>query len=430
MIITILFVSMLLLIMIGMDAGIAMGMSELGDILTTQDALRALPFTLIPQQLLTGAGSFSLVAVPLFILAGEIMSHGGITQKLVSFAKVGVGHFRGGLGHTCVVVNMIMAGMSGSAVADATATGAILIPIMKKDKYNSGFAGAIVAAASTIGPVIPPSIPMILIGSMVGISVGRLFIGGAVPGVLMGIMLMVIVGIMAKKKSIPVQPKSTLREYFVSLKSAILPLGLPVLILGSIVTGITTPTEAAVLGVWYALFLSLFIYKSFRIKDLPDIILRTCVGIGAVLLTCACGTLFGWVVTSLQMGPKLLNLLFAITSNPVIILLIINIILLILGMVMATIPIILLMTPILFPIIIQLGIDPIHFGVMMCLNLMIGLLTPPIGLHLFIASSIAEVSIVDIIKDVWPMIVMLLIVLGLVTYFPQITLWLPNLLLG
>jgi len=423
------FAVMLVFIALGMDIGFSMAISSLMYVIITQFVGRALPLTLIPQQLMSGAESFTLLAIPLFILSGELMNKGGITEKLVNFAKSLIGHLKGGLGHTCIIVNMIMAGMSGSSVADCTATGAILIPVMVKDRYPKSFAAALVASASTMGPIIPPSIPMILVGSIVGASVGRMFIGGAVPGILMGVSLMVLTSIVARKNDFVVHPKTSLRERIHATRVALLPLGLPIVILGGIISGITTPTESAVLGVIYSFILVKFVYKSITWKDLVPIILSATVATASVLFVCTAGTLFGWVVTALQLGPKLTALIFSITTNKYIILFIINIVLIVMGMFMATIPIILLMTPILFPLITSLGIDPIHFGVMMCLNLLIGVLTPPVGLHLYIAAQVAKVPIKDVIRDAIPMIGVLIVVLLLVTYFPQITLWLPNLIM-
>lgn len=423
------FAVMLVFMAIGMDIGFSMAISSLMYVIITQFIGRPIPLELMPQQLMSGSESFTLLAIPLFILSGEIMNKGGITESLVEFAQSLIGHLKGGLGHTCVMVNMIMAGMSGSSVADCTATGSILIPVMVKDKYPPSFAAALVAAASTMGPIIPPSIPMILIGSIVGTSVGRMFIGGAIPGIIMGLSLMVLVSIAARKNNFAVRKKATFREKLQATKVAILPLGLPIVILGSIVTGITTPTESAVLGVLYSLFLVMFVYKSITFKDMGPIILSATVSTAGVLFVCTAGTLFGWIVTSLQLGPKIVGAIFSITTNKIMILAIINVSLLIMGMFMATIPIILLMTPILFPLATSLGIDPVHFGVIMCINLLIGVLTPPVGLHLYITAQVAKIPLSGVMKDAVPMVGVLILVLLLVTYVPQITLWLPNLLM-
>jgi tripartite ATP-independent transporter DctM subunit len=424
-----LFVIMLILILFGMDIALAMGVSGLVYLIGLGLGDNPIPLTLIPQQLMEGANSFSLTAVPLFILAGEIMNRGGITLKLVAFAQSLVGHLRGGLAHTSVVVNMIMAGMSGSAVADCTATGSILVPAMKEAKYGAKFSAAIIASASTIGPVIPPSIPMVLIGAIAGVSVGRLFIGGAIPGTIMGLSLMAYIWLISRRRSFPRDRRATIREILISTRDALIPLGLPVVIIGSILTGAATPTEAAVVGVIYASVITIFIYRTVKWKDLVDISLDASVVSATIMFLCSTGILFGWVATSEQLGLHLSNYLLKVTNSPIGMFLIINLILLIMGCFLEGIPIILLMTPILYPIVRQIGIDPIHFGVVMTVNIMIGLLTPPIGLHLFITSAIAKVSIGDVVTEVWPMVIVLTIVLLLLTFFPPLVTWLPGILM-
>jgi tripartite ATP-independent transporter DctM subunit len=425
-----LFILMILLIFLGMDIGFSMGIAALTYIFLSQFIGFPIKFTVLPVQMVDGVNAFSLVAVPLFILAGEIMNHGGITTRLVRFASSLVGGLRGGLGHTSIVVNIIMAGMSGSAVADCAATGSILIPAMKEEKYGPGFAGAVIASASTIGPIIPPSIPLVIIGSIAGVSVGRLFFGGVLPGLMMGGALMIYVAMYAKRVGLPKKRMASFKEFYLSCRGAVLPMGMPIVILGGILSGMATPTEAAVLGVLYSLFITLFIYRSIKREDLFDIFVNAGVASMAVLFTVSTGVLFGWVATAEQMGPRLLNFLLSISTDRFAILLMINILLLVLGMIMESIPVILLLTPILFPMIGKLGIDPVHFGVMMCLNLMIGLLTPPIGLNLFISSTIAKVSVEEIVKKVWPMIIYLTVVLLVIMAFPPLVTWLPNLLMG
>jgi tripartite ATP-independent transporter DctM subunit len=429
MMLFLLFFLMILLIFLGMDIGFSMGIAALAYIFLSQFIGFPIKFTVLPVQMVDGVNAFSLVAVPLFMLAGEIMDHGGITTRLVRFAAALVGGLRGGLGHTSIIVNIIMAGMSGSAVADCAATGSILIPAMKEQKYSSGFAGAIIASASTIGPIIPPSIPLVIIGSIAGVSVGKLFLGGVIPGLMMGGALMVYVALYAKRADLPKKKMASFKELMTACKGAILALGMPIVILGGILSGMATPTEAAVLGVLYSLFITLFVYKSIKARDLSDIFVNAGVSSMAVLFTVSTGVLFGWVATAENMGPRLLTLMLSISHDRLAILFMINILLLILGMIMESIPVILLLTPILFPIIGKLGIDSVHFGVMMCLNLMIGLLTPPIGLNLFISSAVAKVPVDEIVKNVWPMIIFLTMVLFLITIFPPLVTWVPNLLM-
>ena len=425
-----LFFGMIALILLGMDIAFAMGFAALGYILVHNLVTRPLPLTIIPLQLFDGIDSFVLCAIPLFILTGEIMTRGGITRRLVDFARAFIGSSRGGLGHVTVVVNMIMAGMSGSAVADTAATGSLLIPAMEQDDYKPSFAAAIVASASTIGPIIPPSIPLILIGAITGTSVGRLFIGGAIPGFLMGIALMIYISYYAKRHRFKQGDRVSWAERLKACRKALLPMGLPVIILGGILGGITTPTEAGVVGVLYAMILVVFVYREIKITGLYKIFIDAAITSAMVMFLVSTGVLFGWVATAEQLGPHMTKFIYYLTTNKYAILLIINIMLLVMGMVLEALPIILLMTPILFPIAESLGIDTVHFGVLMCLNLMIGLLTPPIGLNLFITSAIAKVSVGSVMRDSFPFVIVLLIVLAIVTYFPPAVTWLPELIFG
>lgn len=413
-----------------MEIAFAMGLSSLIFIIVTHFMDFPISFSVLPIQMIDGINSFTLIAVPLFILLGEIMNRGGVTRQLVDFSEAIVGHLRGGLAHTSIVVNMIMAGMSGSAVADAAATGSVLVPAMKEEKYSAEFSSALIASASTIGPIIPPSIPLVLIGAISGTSISKLFLGGAIPGIIMGFALMFYTYVVAKRKGFPKKTKANLKRRLSNTFKALIPLGLPVVILGGITTGITTPTEAAVIGVFYALIITLFVYRTLTPKGIFEIVVDAGSASMAVGFTICTGVLFGWLATAEQLGPKLSSLIFHITDDQYVVILLINIILLLMGTVIEAIPIILLMTPILYPISNSLGMDPVQFGVMLCLNLMIGLLTPPIGLNLFVMSTIGKVSIEGIIKEVWPFLVILVLVLFVIVVFPATVLWLPNLLLN
>lgn len=413
--------------MLGMDIAfvlmvstvIVIGVSHLGDSL--------IPVAVVPQYLFGGVNSFSFTAIPLFILAGEIMNYGGITDRLVQFSQRMVGHIRGGVAQTGVALNVFMSGVSGSAVADCAATGSVLIPAMKKDGYSAEKSAAVIASASTIGPVFPPSIPMIIIGSLAGISVGKLFLAGMIPGLMMGIALMIYIYFYAKRKNMPKRERATLKEQWKATKSAALALGMPVLIIWSIMSGIVSPTESAVLGVLYALIITMFIYKTVSIKSLYQVLLQSVISTGSIMIAVAGGVLYGWLATYLGIGDTIQEFLYSISDNKYVLLLVINIILLVLGMVLEAIPIILLMVPILYPMLTQMGVDPIHFSVIIVVNLMIGLVTPPIGLHLFITSSIAKVPMSGVMKASLPFMGVLIVVLLLVTFIPQISLFLPNL---
>ena len=422
------FLVFVVLLVLGLDLWYAMGVSSLLYLVMLSFGAMPIPLTLIPQQLMAGVDSFPLLAIPMFILAGELMTRGGVTQRLVHFSSVLVGHIKGGLAQVSIVANVIMAGMSGSAAADLAATGSLLIPGMVKRKYPADFASAVIASASTIGPVIPPSIPMVIIGSMVSVSVGQLFMGGVVPGLLMGLAMMVVVYRFAKRKGLPVEPRAKLPEFMHALWDGALALAMPGIVLGSIIAGIATPTEAAVVAVVYALILGLFVYREIQFRQLPEIFANVAVTSAAVMVTVGAAQLFGWITAAEGLGNDIGRWLTALSTNPYVILLVINVVLLILGMFMEPVPIMLLTVPILFPVVTKLGIDPVHFGVVVTLNLMIGCLTPPVGLNLFLASAISGVPVMRVARAATPFIIVLLIVLALITYIPQLVLWLPQLI--
>lgn len=425
-----LFVAMLVLMMLGMDLGISMGVAALLYVLVQALSGSMLTLTILPQKMVNGVDSFPLLAVPLFMLAGELMNRGGITERLVRFATAVVGHVTGGLANVVVVTNMIMAGMSGSAVADAAATGAVLVPAMRSAGYPQRFAAAVVGAASTLGPIIPPSIPMILIGSMVEVSVGRMFLGGAIPGILIGLALMALIRVIARRERFPVEPRATRRALLLSGRDAALALAMPVIVVGGILTGATTPTEAAAVAVWYAFLLGAVVYRRIRLADLPDILVGIAVKSGAVMLTVAAATVFGWIATSERMGPLLTRWVLAVTSSPILILFLIMVVLLILGCLMEPIPILVLMTPILFPVVTAIGIDPVHFGVLVTINVTIGMLTPPVGLTLFLMSAISGDSVLDIARATLPFLLVLMLALLALSCLPSLVVWLPNVVMG
>jgi len=298
---------------------------------------------------------------------------------------------------------------------------------MIKRGYPADFASAVIASASTIGPVIPPSLPMVLIGSMVSVSVGQLFMGGVVPGFIMGLAMMVVVYRYAHRAGLPVEPRATAAELRHALWDGALALAMPAIVLGSIVTGFATPTEAAVVAVVYAFILGVFVYREIKWRELPELFTGVAITSAAVMVTVAAAQLFGWITAAEGLGNAIGVWLTSLTTNPYVILLVINLVLLVLGMFMEPIPIMLLTVPILFPVITKLGIDPVHFGVVVTLNLMIGCLTPPVGLNLFLASAISGVPVMRVARAAVPFIVVLLVVLGLITYIPQLVLWLPHL---
>ncbi len=429
--IVLLFAAMMLFMVLGMNVGISMGLASLTYIMIKASGGDMTPLMILPQKMVNGVNSFPLLAVPLFMLAGELMNRGGVTERLVRFATGLVGHITGGLANVVVVVNMIMAGMSGSAVADAAATGSVLIPAMKKAGYPATFAAAIVGAAAAIGPIIPPSIPMVLIGSMVEISVGRMFAGGFIPGVMIGLALMAWTRVVAKKERFPLEPRMACGELWQSTRESVLALLMPVAIVGAIVSGATTPTEAAMVGVIYALVLGLFIYRELHIKELPEVFVGTAVSAGGVLLAVAGATLFGWIATGEKLGPMVATTLVTISgNNEIIIKALMLLIVFVLGLVMEPIPALVLMVPILLPVATSVGMNPVHFGVLFTATITVAMGMPPVGLTLMLMSSISKERMTEVGRVILPMVIISFIVLAIVTYVPGTVLWLPNLLMG
>ncbi|MBP1720287.1 MAG: transporter large permease [Deltaproteobacteria bacterium] len=425
-----LFGLMMLFILLGMELGTAMGLSGMVYILYSWLGPSPIPLSIIPQNLIYGLDSFPLLAVPLFMLAGELMEKGGVTDRLVRFARAAVGHISGGLANVSVVVNMIMAGMSGSSVADAAATGTVLIPAMKKAKYPPEMAASVIAASATIGPIIPPSIPFVLIGSMTGVSIGRLFLGGAVPGILMGIMLLIATYLIARKRKMAKESVFHIKELLLSTGDAILPLLMPLVVLGTMVFGIATPTEAAGIAVAYALFLGGVVYREFTWRSISEAVKNSAVTTASICFTIAGASVIGWVATAEQVGPKLAQAFLSITDNPLLIMFMINALLLLLGFPLEPIPMIMMLIPILMPVVKQLGIDPVHFIVVFTINIQLALLTPPVGANLFVVTAISKSTILGVSRAIIPYILALLVALVILIIWPQITLWLPKLLMG
>ena len=429
-VLALMFLVFVVLLVLGLDLWYAMGVASLLYLVMLSFGAMPIPLTLIPQQLMAGVDSFPLLAIPMFILAGELMTRGGVTLRLVHFSSVLVGHIKGGLAQVSIVANVIMAGMSGSAAADLAATGSLLIPGMVKRKYPADFASAVIASASTIGPVIPPSIPMVIIGSMVSVSVGQLFMGGVVPGLLMGLAMMVVVYRFAKThESAGRAACEVARVHALALgrsacaRHARDRAGLDHR--GHRDTDRSRGRRRRLRADPRPVRL-----PRDQVRQLPEIFANVAVTSAAVMVTVGAAQLFGWITAAEGLGNDIGRWLTALSTNPYVILLVINIVLLILGMFMEPVPIMLLTVPILFPVVTKLGIDPVHFGVVVTLNLMIGCLTPPVGLNLFLASAISGVPVMRVARAATPFIVVLLIVLALITYIPQLVLWLPQLIAG
>ena len=421
------FAVLFLFILLGLPIAVCMGFTAVifFVVLGQTDVL-----LMLPARMYSGTTSFTLLAIPFFILAGNLMNTGGMTQRLVHFAQCLVGHIRGGLGHVTVVTNMVMAGMSGSAVADATGTGVVLIPAMEKAGYPRAFSAALVGAASTIGPIIPPSIPFVIFGSITGTSVGRLFLGGFLPGVLMGLFLMITVAILSKRRGYRREQRATRRELLIAALQATPAWGAPIIIIGGILAGVFTPTEAAVAASLYALIVGMLVYGEITVADLPRILWETIQNTIQVMFIIAAAGIFGFLLIRQQVPMTLVEGLMSLTTTPWVVLLIINVILLTLGCFMEAIAVMLLTIPVFMPLIARVGMDPVHFGVLLTLNLMIGLITPPVGMCLYAVSSVSKVPLWPLAKELWPYIVALMVCLGLVTYVPGLVLWIPNLVMG
>ena len=388
----------------------------------------SVPLHLIPQRMFTGMDSFPVMAVPFFILAGDLMNAAGITEKIVRFASVLVGSIRGGLAHVNVVASMFFAGVSGSAVADAAALGSILIPAMEEDGYDKTFAASVTAAAAVIGPIIPPSIPVVIYALSGSISIGGLFLAGVMPGVLIGLGLMLVSYVIARKRNYGhKRPWATLKQFWDSLTGAIIPLFMPLIILGGILGGIFTPTEASCVAVAYAIVIGMFVLKTIKLRDLPPLIYRSMLITATILMVMACANIFSWILGTQQIPQAVGAGLTAFTKNPYVFLLLVNLFLLVVGCFLEGIAAIVLIAPILIPVAQALGISQLHFGMVVIMNLMIGLITPPLGLCLFVACSVAKVDFTKLIRASFPFLVIEIVALLIVTYFPFFTLFIPNL---
>jgi tripartite ATP-independent transporter DctM subunit len=422
------FIALVGLIVLAVPVAFAMGLAALIT-LWANHALFLLPA--ISERMHAGTTSFLLLAIPFFILAGYLMNAAGMTTRLFTFANYVVGRFTGGLGHVNVLASMIFSGMSGSAVADASALGAIEIKAMTDAGYDRAFSAAITAASSTIGPVVPPSIPFVIYGGIAGVSVGALFLAGFLPGIIMGIALMVAVYMVARRRDFPtVVNRPTLRTLLRSFLDAIAALGTVVIIVGGIIGGLFTPTEAAVVASLYALVLGLFVYRTLRLQDLPGILWNTARSSIQVLFIIAAAAAFGFALTYLNIPDTLVNLVSQHQGSPVVILLAINALILVLGMFMEGISIMLIAVPVLLPTIHLLGIDPVHFGVVFTLDIMIGLITPPMGLSLYAVMTVSKTPMPALLKELTPYYIALLVALVIVTIWPAMVLAVPHWLMG
>jgi tripartite ATP-independent transporter DctM subunit len=424
MLIAILFVSLFAMLILGFPVAVALAGSSAIYILLQG----TVPDVVIVHRIINGVDSFPLLAIPFFVLAGNLMNTAGITNRIFDFAMALVGWLRGGLGHVNVTASVIFAGMSGTAVADAGGLGTIEIKAMRDRGYSADFAMGITAASSTIGPIIPPSLPLVIYGVMANASIGQLFVAGVIPGLMMAFALMVYVAWQAYIKDIPADQAFKLSVLASSFINALPALMTPGLIIGGMIFGWFTPTEAAIAACVWALVLGFFVYRSMSWKRFLRVSMDTVETTAIILFIVGTASIFAWVLTQARITEYLAGGLLAISDNPIVILLLINIILLVVGCFLETIAAITILVPVMLPITTQLGIDPVHFGIVMVLNLMIGLLTPPVGMVIYILSRVANMPLTQAIKAVLPFLAPLLAVLALITFVPEVTLYLPSLI--
>ena len=422
MLVIILLISFSIFLIIGVPIAFVLGLTPLVAFLYAGET----PLMLVAQRIFTGMDNPVLMAIPFFILAGNIMSAGGLTQRLVTFCRVLVGPVRGGLAHINVVISMIFAGITGAAVADTSAIGSILIPAMEREGYDVDFSSAVTATSSTIGPVIPPSIPFIIYGVLGEISIKSLFLAGLIPGVLLGLFQRGVVAYYARKRNYPKGSLPSAREALRAIFDAGLVLMMPIIILGGILSGVFTPTESACIAVFYAFAISFVVYRDIGLRDLPRIIINTGVTSGLVMLVIGTANIFSWLLASEEIPQHICTAFLTVTHNRILILLFVNIILLIVGTFMETTASLIILTPVLLPLMIQIGVDPLHFGVILVLNLVIGLTTPPVGVCLFIACAIGKIRLERISRAILPFILASITVLIIATYWESLIIFIPK----
>jgi C4-dicarboxylate transporter, DctM subunit len=402
--------------------GISMGLASMVVLLYKGQ----MPLTILAQKMFTGLDSFPLLAVPFFILAGCFMETGGISARLVRLAGVLVGHVRGGLAHVVIVGTIFFSGVSGSSAADAAAIGSIMIPAMTKRGYPRPLATAIVASAGGMGVLIPPCIIMVLYGIAANVSIGYLFAAGFLPGFISGLLMMVMVYLVAKREGLPKEKRATWREITKAIADAIPPLLMPVIILGGILSGVCTATESAVIAVVYGAVLSMFVYRELHLKDVPGLLVTTARLTGMCALVLGMCATFAWIVTVERIPQLITEWMLAVAKEPWMFLVLTNILLLVVGMFIESTAAIITFTPILYPVAMKMGIDPVHFGVVVVANLGVGLVTPPVGACLFVASAIGGTSVDKVIKPLMPFLIMMTVALFLITYWPDMTLFIPR----
>lgn len=422
---TILFVSLFVLMVLRVPIAFSLALSSFAYILYS-----GLPPVLLMHNMVNGMDSFPLLAIPFFILAGALMNSAGITARIFGFARAIVGWMHGGLGHVNVGASIIFAGMSGAAVADAGGLGAIEIKAMREAGYDDDFSVGVTAASSTIGPIIPPSLPLVIFGVMASVSIGKLFVAGIIPGLLMALSLSAMIWWMSRKRDYPRDVSFSPSIIATRFKAAFLPLMTPVIIVGGIVSGAFTPTEAAIGAAAYALILGTVVYRTLTIRKLAVISLETIETTAAIMMIVGAASVFAWILTANQVAAQFAEFVLSFTESKTVVLLLIMAVVLVVGLFMETIAAISILVPVLMPVAAQFGIDPVHLGIIVILNLMLGLLTPPVGMVLFVLARVSKVPFEQCVRATLPFLVPLLGVLLLLTFVPSLVLWLPETLYG
>lgn len=422
MTILLLFILFLIFCFCGIPIAFSLGVSSLVYLL-----YQGISPILVAQKMFTGIDSFLLTAIPLFILAGNLMNSSGFTNDLIKFSELFVGRIRGGLAYVNIIASMVLASMIGAGVADTAAVGSILIPGMIRAGYRKDFSTAVTVVSSTIGPIIPPSIAFIVYGSITGVSIGALFLAGIIPGIIMGILQMVVVYREDKKSPLPrIEEKIIASEKAKIVKNSIFALMMPVIILGGILGGFVTPTEAAGIAAFYVFIIGVFVRQNISFKVFKAALIKTAITTGSVMILMGTAGMFSFILTTQLFPQKVVTAILAVTSNKIMTLLLINLALLICGMFLDVIPALLITTPIFLPLMVTMGISPLHYGAICVLNLVIGLITPPVGMCLFVGANIAKISIEKVSKSLIPFFISVLIALIMVTYWPAISVWLPT----
>ncbi|MDQ0349083.1 TRAP transporter large permease [Ancylobacter vacuolatus] len=418
MIALLLFGGFALFLILGVPVAFGIALASLGAIL-----YQGYPMALFGQRLFTSVDSFPLMAIPLFMLAGSLMGHGGITRRIINLALALVGNIRGSLAHVVTTSGVIMGGVSGSGVADVAALGSVMIPEMKKRNYDAGFSAALVASSGSLALILPPSIAIIIYGVSNQASIGDLFLAAIAPGILIGLGFALYSYFYAVRHGYPIEGRVSGAEKWKRFKEASWALMMPVIIIGGIRMGVFTPTEGGAVVAVYAFLVGLFVYKEFTLADIPKICIEAAIATAVIAAIIAATSLFGWLLTNARLPQTIAGAILGLTENKILLLLLINIMLLVVGMFLDSGPAILLMTPILGPVAAHLDVDPVQFGLVMVINLTIGLLTPPVGTALYLASSISGVPVMKLSKAMLPFIGIMLAVLALVTYVPGFTSW-------